>query len=651
MAIKTKLFMGMTLLFLITMIVTSYSFYTQYHALKAINSSELLDLIIFNSMLPQVIMALLVGGALSLSSILLQQITHNPLASDSTLSVNSGAYLSLLLVTLFAPTFFQWIDASIIALIGALLALSVVFLLSYRHQFSATRLLMAGLILNLYLGSMAAILIIFNPESSQSLFQWEAGSLIQDNWIDVYKLALVTAFCLLLFSLLARSLNVMQLSDAQSLSLGVSLKSVRALTLLCVCYLCAMSISLVGMIGFIGLASATITRQLSIQSLKWRVLISYFIGALLLLLTDQALILIQQKTQIHLPVGVATAFIGAPLLLYLIFKVLPNRVQTSLSTSLSQPKIRTFKKAPFFLLILIFMALLIACFTISNSADGFYLTDLNTLSIELKLPRLLTALCSGAMLGLCGMVLQRLTNNPMASPELLGISSGSAAFVILAFLFFNIDYDLLWLFAFVGAILTFLMIAIINYRHHFQPDKVILSGVAISTLLAALLRLFLSNGDPRAQYLLVWLSGSTYASELNTTLIYGAIGLLCFLLLFLCHRVLTLLLLPSSINISLGLNLARARFGLIVLTTLLITLATLQIGPLSFIGLLAPLLARLMGFSETRIQMLASVLLGSGLMLISDWIGRNLLFPYEIPAGLVASLIGGSCFLILMRKL
>ncbi|WP_392564005.1 Fe(3+)-hydroxamate ABC transporter permease FhuB [Orbus wheelerorum] len=639
------------LISLLTFTACYFSFIAQYNLYQAQVSPDLLITIVFDSLLPRIAMAILVGGALSLSSLLLQQITHNPLASDTTLSISSGAYLLLLVVTLFVPSILHWIDPSLIALVGALLALFIVLALSYRQQFLSTRMLLAGLVLNLYLGAIAAIMVIFNPESSQALFQWEAGSLIQDSWQDVIKLSIVSIVCLGLFLTLSRSLQIMQLSDDQASSLGVSVKWIRLIILMSLCYLCATAISLVGMIGFIGLASATIVNHFQLMSIKLRLFVTYLIGALLLLLTDSVLILLQQYTDFYLPVGATTAFIGTPLLLYLIFSVLPSQLQANEPNSGSLPYNTAKKYRWLFIISALFILLLIVSFFVSNSSHGLVLLDDNRVLLQLKLPRILTAICSGAMLSLCGMVLQRLTHNPMASPELLGISSGSAIFVITAFLFFNISYQFLWLFALSGAIVTFLFIALINYRNQFQPDKVILTGVAISALLTALLRLFLTNGDPRAQYLLIWLSGSTYASELTPTLIYALIGLVCLIILWLAHRILTLFLLPATIARSLGLSVFNARIGLIMLTTLLITLATLQIGPLSFIGLLAPLMARLLGFNETRWQMIISMLIGSGLMMIADWIGRSIAYPYEIPAGLIASLIGGTCFLGLMRKL
>ncbi|WP_392562424.1 Fe(3+)-hydroxamate ABC transporter permease FhuB [Orbus sturtevantii] len=639
------------LLFIVTLISCYLAFINQYNVYQAQVSSTLLANIVVDALLPRIAMAILVGGALSVSSLLLQQITHNPLASDTTLSINSGAYLLLLVATLFVPSLLHWLDPSLIALIGALLALCVVLALSYRQQFLSTRMLLAGLVLNLYLGAIAAIIVIFNPESSQALFQWEAGSLVQDSWQDVIKLAIVSVVCLALFMLLSRALQIMQLSDDQASSLGVNVKWIRALILVSLCYLCATAISLVGMIGFIGLASATIINQFQLISIKLRLCATYLMGALLLLLTDSVLILLQHYSNFYLPVGATSAFIGTPLLLYLIFKVLPNQLQVNEPSAGSPPNNAVNKIIGLWIIGGLFVLLLAVSFFVKNSAHGLLLLDFDSVRLQLKLPRILTAIVSGAMLSLCGMVLQRLTRNPMASPELLGISSGAAIFVITAFLFFNIGYQYLWLFALSGAIVTFVFIALVNYRNQFQPDKVILTGVAISALLTALLRLFLANGDPRAQYLLIWLSGSTYASQLSTTLMYALIGAVCLVILWFAQRILTLFLLPAPIARSLGLPVSYARIGLIMVVTLLITLATLQIGPLSFIGLLAPLIARLLGFSETRWQMAMSLLIGSGLMMVADWIGRNIAYPYEIPAGLIASLIGGTCFLALMRKL
>ncbi|WP_392565452.1 Fe(3+)-hydroxamate ABC transporter permease FhuB [Utexia brackfieldae] len=645
------------LLFILTMAAISVVLYLEIKLQSPLISSSsrdasLLQLIITQQIAPRFIMALLVGGALGLSTIILQQITHNPLAADTTLGISGGAYFMLLVVTLFFPQLLMWVDASFIALVGALVTLVIVLSLSYRKQFLSTRMLLAGLVLNLYFGAFAAALVIFYPESAKNILQWEAGSLVQDSWRDVYHLGLVTMLSIVIILPLIRSLHIMQLDDNQARSLGVPVKLVRMVCLLVLSYLCATAISLVGMIGFIGLAAASMINQFKLEQAKYKLIFGFTTAALLLLLTDCVLIIIQYVSGYYLPVGTVTAFIGTPLLLYLIFRALPVQIQWQPAQAVGTGfKTNRLSYRHILWMALLLVILITVSLGISNSANGFIWTGFPADLIAIKLPRLLTAVGCGAMLSLSGVLLQRLTHNPLASPELLGISAGAAIGVIVAFLLLSLSLEMIWLFGLAGAILTFIFISLINYRHQFQPEKVILTGIAISALLSALLRLFLTSGDPRIQALLVWLSGSTYASSLSGGLLSCLFAGLFLLLILLLSRMLTLFLLSDTIASSLGLNVSIARILFIIIAAALITVATLQIGPLSFIGLLAPLLTRLLGIHEIKKQLISASLIGSCLMLLADWIGRNLLFPYEIPAGLVATLIGGSCFFLLMRRI
>ena len=102
---------------------------------------------------------------------------------------------------------------------------------------------------------------------------------------------------------------------------------------------------------------------------------------------------------------------------------------------------------------------------------------------------------------------------------------------------------------------------------------------------------------------------------------------------------------------ALGLNIAYTRWILIIFSAILTALATLIIGPLSFIGLLVPHLTNFLGVHKAKNQLLISALLGATIMVLADWVGRQVLFPYEIPAGLIATLLGGSYFLVMMRKI
>lgn len=266
-------------------------------------------------------------------------------------------------------------------------------------------------------------------------------------------------------------------------------------------------------------------------------------------------------------------------------------------------------------------------------------------------PRVLSALAAGMMLAVAGTLIQKLTGNPMASPEVLGISSG-AAFGVVMMLFMVPGDAFVWLLpaGSLGAAATLLIIMIAAGRGGFSTERMLLAGIALSTAFTTVIFLLLASGDPRMGGLLTWLSGSTYSVEpaqaLRTALI--AAGLL--VLAPLCRRWLTILPLGGATARSVGIALTPARLSILLLAATLTAMATLTVGPLSFVGLMAPHMARMLGFRRALPQMVIAALLGGLLMVFADWCGRMLLFPYQIPAGLLATFIGAPYFVYLLRK-
>jgi len=160
----------------------------------------------------------------------------------------------------------------------------------------------------------------------------------------------------------------------------------------------------------------------------------------------------------------------------------------------------------------------------------------------------------------------------------------------------------------------------------------------------------LIGGDQRLGLLLRWLMGSTYrvtAGQATTTVLMVAVLVMLTLLTL---RWLKILPLGDTASTALGLNLARCRITLIVLASLLTAVSTLAVGPVSFVGLLAPHMARLIGFGSTKYEIPAVVLVGATTLVLADWAGRMIIFPWDIPAGLVATFIGGPYLLWLMRR-
>lgn len=614
--------------------------------------TENLDLLLVQSYtLPRIVMALLAGGILGFASLLLQQVMANPLASDNTLGISSGSQFALFLTTIFVPEWLEW-GSSVIAVIGASLSLLLVLTLAMRKTMSPLLLILAGLVVNLYFGSFSAMMMLFYPEESRGLAQWGAGSLVQESWRDsLWLLAQAVPAFLLIFALI-RPLSILSFNESNAQSLGVPVVKLRIIGVLVAAFLIAVVVSAVGMLGFIGLASATMVRQLGVRTLKGQLFGSFALGALLLAITDLGLQLLAHYHQINLPTGAVTALLGTPLLLWLMFRALPH------SGRVQEPHLQKIRKiSPLVMLGIGGFALLslaVALFI----GKGFYGWDLLELSTQwgkqifaLRYPRVLVALAVGILLSIAGVILQRLTLNPMASPELLGVSSGtSMGILVVLFLFSATQTTTFWLAGILGALVALFILTAINQRNGMLPEKVLLTGISLSALFDTLQRIVIASGDPRANQLIAWTSGSTQNVQSDFAFVILAVSFLLLFASLIFSRWLELLALQPPVAQSLGLNLTRTRWILILFAALLTALATLMIGPLSFIGLLVPQIARFLGATKAKPQLLISAVIGSWIMVLADWFGRQVMFPYEIPAGLVATLIGGTYFLLMVRK-
>lgn len=605
-------------------------------------------------------MALLAGGLLGFASLLLQQVLNNPLASDGTLGISSGAQAALFFVAILLPNGITVgssgvLGASVVALIGALLSLVLVVGLAWRKQFSPLLLILSGLVVNLYFGAFSSMMMLFYPEESRGLAQWGAGSLVQDNWQDVLWLSYQAVPLFAVVAWLIRPLSILSLNEENASSLGVPVMPLRLVGIVVSAYAVATVVSLVGMLGFVGLAAAVIVRQLAIRSFAGQLVGAFLLGALLLALTDTLLQLLQHWQGVYLPTGAVTAVLSSPLLLWLMFRTLKTtgrvRERTAVMPRAVSPWLLPLLLAG--LAVVVLLALLIG-----RGATGwqslFAMTSSELVGslVELRLPRVFASLAVGILLAIAGVILQFLTKNPMASPELLGVSSGTAM-GILAVLFvlpFAPSASLFWVAGIFGAFIALLVLLMINQRNGMLPEKVLLTGLSLSALFDTLQRLVIASGDLRVSQLVAWLSGSTQHITANS-----AFGLVVFSLFalggsLLFARWLALLNLSSVIAQSLGLTLHRTRLCLILMSALFTAVATLVIGPFSFIGLLVPHLARFLGGYKPVPQLLISACLGGIIMVFADWLGRQILFPYEVPAGLMATLIGGTYVLLMVRK-
>ena len=647
----------LTLLFVLTLSLTYYNFSQQLppsqwlSTLHTASSGHIDQMLFHYSLMPRLALSLLVGAGLGLVGLLFQQVLRNPLAEPTTLGVATGAQLGLTVAALWGLPGGLAVE-QIAAMGGAIFVGLIVFGIAWGKRLSPVTLILAGLVMSLYCGAVNQIIGLFNHDRLQNIFLWGTGTLNQMDWSNVSFLWPKLLVGFLLSLLLLRPMTLLGLDDGVAKNLGLALSLTRIGVLALAIVLSAQLVNAAGIIGFIGLFAPLLAKMLGARRLLSRLLLAPLIGMLLLWLADQCVIWLTANWR-EVSTGTATAIIGSPLLLWL----LPRLRTTSAPPAMNQGDHVPVERHRVLLwslagtLILLLLAAVALSF--GRDAHGWHWAsgELWQRLLPWRMPRLTAAIATGMMLGAAGCIVQRLTGNPMASPEVLGISSG-AAFGVVVMLFLVPGNAFGWLLpaGSLGAALTLLVITFVGGRGGFSPERMLLAGMALSTAFATLLLLLMASGDPRMADLMTWISGSTYnvdaAQAWRTVLVAGVL----LALTPFCRRWLTLLPLGGETARSLGVALKPARMALLLLAAALTAAATLTIGPLSFIGLMAPHIARMTGFRRALPQLVMAALLGGGLMAVADWCGRMVAFPGQVPAGLLATFIGAPYFVYLLRK-
>ncbi|RUV04125.1 Fe(3+)-hydroxamate ABC transporter permease FhuB [Mesorhizobium sp. M6A.T.Cr.TU.017.01.1.1] len=618
--------------------------------LTAPDIEDMRQVLVHYAFLPRLAVSLLCGAALGLAGTVLQQVLRNPLASPETVGVSAGAYLALALATLLAPSLLAY-GREWVGLAGAFVAISAVFALSWHKGLSPLSVVLAGLVVSLYAGAAGAALIVLRHEWLTSLFIWGAGSLGQQDWTTTLWLLPRIGAAALAIGLMVRPLTLLGLDDEGARSLGVPLGVYRFAGLAASVALIAFVVAAVGVVGFVGLAAASLARIGGARRLSQRLVMAPLIGAALLWAADQAVQLATGAQGDLLPTGAITALLGAPLLLWLLPRLalgleIPALTEERLPRT-GRPGL-VLATIGLSLLLLLGLALLYG-----PGPDGwtFAFGDQLQPLLSWRWPRVSAALAAGAMLALAGLMMQRLTGNPMASPEVLGISAGAALGMMVAlFSLADAGRPAQTAAATVGAFAALLVTLAMGRRAAYAPERLLLAGVALTALFDALILVLTATGDPRAVKLLNWLTGSTYGVDAGAALLTGAIAFCLLLLAPLFLRWLEMLPLGSSAVQSLGVDVPKTRLLVLLMVAALTAASTLIVGPLTFIGLMAPHLTRRLGLARALPQAAGAVLVGALIMVAADWIGRTVIFPRQVPAGLVATLIGGPMLMWLLRR-
>ena len=612
------------------------------------DSENYQHLITYFTYLPRLSVAIICGFALAVAGCVMQFVLRNPIASPTTLGVAAGAELGMVLGLLLIPAHFV-IPAFIPAFVGGCLSTLLVFALSSVRGFSPLHMVLAGMVVSLFLGSLNTMLLMLHEQRLTSIFVWGAGALNQNDWSSTQVLLPLVFLPVLLLLILQRPLSALQFGDDVATSLGINTKQIKLMCLSLAIFITASVVSEVGLIGFVGIVAPAIARMLGVRELAKQIMVSGGIGSLILLTVDLVSQPLSGVGGELVPTGAMTALIGAPFLLWLLQRTKLQSDLKARSESIVNYKLVETRNT---LLTLTCAVILVSFFAVVIGKNQFgWSFGFNQSLFELRAPRVLVALIAGIGLAFAGTIIQRISQNPMASPEVLGISSGAALTLVLGSLLgVAATREQQMLLGTLGAVSVTAIVWLMGRKHNFAPTQTLLTGIALSAGLDALLRITMSSGHDNAAALLTWLSGSTYLVSHNDVLLLAIgvafIGIIALSL----NRWIDLIGLGEVTVSSLGINAMVVRLVLLLLVAALTTLCTIVIGPLSFIGLLAPHMARSLHHFRAIPQMLTAALLGGIIMVLADWIGRVVWFPWQFPAGLLASLIGGGYFLYLMRR-
>jgi iron complex transport system permease protein len=277
---------------------------------------------------------------------------------------------------------------------------------------------------------------------------------------------------------------------------------------------------------------------------------------------------------------------------------------------------------------------------------------------SLRMPRILIALLAGICLAAAGSILQGLIRNPLASPDVIGVTGGASVAVVLFILLFStnsgtLTVNIAWqpVAAFAGAAITGVLVYVLSYKNGASTFRLVLIGIGMSMLAQSLTTLFMIKGPiHRAQQANIWITGSVYGSSWYEVSVLFSAAVVLLLLSFLAVRHVNIQGLGEEVAKGAGSKVQLHRFYLLLLSTALTASAVSFAGTIGFVGLIAPHIARRLVGSSFGALLPSASLLGGLLVVFADLIGRIAFAPLEIPAGVFTAAIGAPYFIYLLYK-
>ncbi|MEW6360983.1 MAG: iron ABC transporter permease [Acidobacteriota bacterium] len=308
------------------------------------------------------------------------------------------------------------------------------------------------------------------------------------------------------------------------------------------------------------------------------------------------------------------------------------------------------------LLISFFLLLLSVAIGVSVGSEQINFHSISDLQksilLEIRLPRVLLAATVGASLSISGAALQALLRNPLAEPYLLGVSNGAALGTLLAFVFLESIPFSRPVMAFTGAATaTFIVYRIAKTAAGMTSERLVLSGVIVTTFLSSLIILLTSVLDAaRLQGFTFWLLGDLSQATYWSVAITGVTLILAGFALIKQSRALNLMMIGERDALDLGVETALVRLTVFAAASALVGASVAAGGSVGYVGLTVPHLVRLAGGSDNRFVLPMSLFVGASFVVIADTVARVSIAPRELPVGAITALVGAPMFIYLLRK-
>ncbi|HEU4999330.1 MAG TPA: iron ABC transporter permease [Lapillicoccus sp.] len=618
--------------------------------------------VLLGGRLPRLISGILVGVALGAAGAAMQATSRNPLASPDTLAVNAGAWFAVTLCSVFGLAL-GVLGFGGVAFAGGLVAAALVIGMGGG---APMRLVLAGSAVALAVMAGTTLLMILFQQETAGLYAWGSGTLGQASLEAASRVAPVILVAAATLMLLARRLDLLALGDDAASVLGLHVRRTRMTTMVVAVLLSAAAVTLAGPIGFVGLSAPVIVRLVGrrvpmLLRHAWLLPASMVTGVVVVVGSDVLLrAVFGPMAGVTVPTGVPTSILGATLLVALARTYRSGngaRAQWPVTVVATPRRVVATSVGVVVLLVAALVAgMLLGDTKVLLGDIANWLADRTgpalTFVLDTRLPRVLAALVGGAALAVAGVAVQAVCRNPLAEPGLVGATAGAGfAAVCLVTWFPLAGAGVMTVAATVGAVAAFAVVLGLSWRRGLDSDRVVLMGIGVAAAMTALTTLVIVLTDPwNTGKVLTWLSGSTWGRSLEHVWPVALALVVLGPAMWMLHRRIDLLVVDDDTPRLLGVPLDRTRLVLLGLSALLVATSVTAVGVTVFVGLVAPHVARALVGGRHALVLPIAAGLGALLVSVADTLGRTVIAPAQVPAGLVTAIIGAPYFVWLLWR-